>query len=274
MPKAVGPMQIATAPLPLRVVRVIVRGTALVWGVVGCLAEYGLTRLSGKLTPQDRTDILHKWCRRTLPRIGVKIDVVGVPPGSGLTASNHLSYLDILVFSAVTPCSFVSKQEVRSWPAVGWIATLAGAVYVDRSRRSETHSVQPEMQSALANDVRLILFPEGTSSDGSRLLPFHSSLFQPAVALQVPITAACISYTLSDGIAGTEACYWGKMSMFPHLLNLLTESSVRATLKFSSEPHRFASRKQAAQCMQAEVERLREVPVEVSRVSCKNINNK
>jgi 1-acyl-sn-glycerol-3-phosphate acyltransferase len=253
------------APLPQKVVRVIVRGTALAWGVAGCLAEYGLTRLSGKLTAQDRTNILHKWCQRTLPRMGVLVDVMGVPPDSGLTASNHLSYLDILVFSAVAPCSFVSKQEVRSWPAVGWIATLAGAVYVDRSRRSETHSVLPEMQSALANHVRLVLFPEGTSSDGSSLLPFHSSLFQPAVVLQAPITAACISYALPDGIAGTEACYWGKMSMFPHLLNLLTKNSVRATLKFASEPFRFTSRKQAAQQMQAEVERLREVPVEVLR---------
>src|SRR5882724_8062111 len=252
------------APLPQRVVRVIVRGSALAWGVVACLAEYGLTRLSGKLAPHDRTNILHKWCRRTLPRMRIQIDVKGVLPGPGLMASNHLSYLDILVFSAVTPCSFVSKQEVRSWPGVGWIATLAGAVYVDRSRRSETHSVLPEMQSALANDVRLVLFPEGTSSDGSRLLPFHSSLFQPAVALQAPITAACISYTLSDGVAGTEVCYWGDMTMFPHLLNLLTKSSVRATLKFSSEPLRFNSRKQVAQQMQAEVERLREVPVEVS----------
>ncbi len=252
-------------PLPQRVVRVIARGSALAWGIVGCLAEYGLTRLSGKLVPQDRTNILHKWCQRTLPRMGVQIDVIGVPPGVGLMASNHLSYLDIMVFSAVAPCSFVSKQEVRSWPGVGWIATLAGAVYVDRSRRSETHSVQPEMQSALANHVCLVLFPEGTSSDGSRLLPFHSSLFQPAVALQAPITAACISYSLSDGVAGTEVCYWGKMNMFPHLLNLLTKNSVRATLKFSSEPLRFASRKQAAQCMQAEVERLREVPVEVSQ---------
>jgi 1-acyl-sn-glycerol-3-phosphate acyltransferase len=246
-------------------VRVIVRGTALAWGVVGCLAEFGLTRLSGKLAAQDRTNILHKWCRRTLLRIGVQINVMGVPPGPGMTASNHLGYLDILVFSAVAPCSFVSKQEVRSWPGVGWIATLAGAVYIDRSRRSETHSVLPEMQSALANDVRLVLFPEGTSSDGSRLLPFHSSLFQPAVALQVPITAACVSYALTDGTAGTEVCYWGKMSMFPHLLNLLTKHSVQATLKFSSQPLRFTSRKQAAQQIRAEVERLREVPVEVSQ---------
>jgi 1-acyl-sn-glycerol-3-phosphate acyltransferase len=197
--------------------------------------------------------------------MGVQVDVMGVAPASGLTASNHLTYLDILVFSAVAPCSFVSKQEVRSWPAVGWIATLAGAVYVDRSRRSDTHSVLREMQSALANHVRLILFPEGTSSDGSQLLPFHSSLFQPAVALQAPITAAHISYALSDGIAGTEACYWGDMSMFPHLLNLLTKNSVRATLKFSPVPFLFTSRKQAAERMQAEVERLRNAPAEVSQ---------
>ena len=92
---------------------------------------------------------------------------------------------------------------------MGWIATLARTIYVDRSRRSETHSIQPEIQSALAAGLRLFLFPEGTSSDGSRVLPFHSSLFQPAIDLQVPVSAACIEYTIPDGVAATEACYYG-----------------------------------------------------------------
>jgi 1-acyl-sn-glycerol-3-phosphate acyltransferase len=258
-------MEIVPASLPKRIARVMLRGSGLVWGIVCCLSEYFVRRLGGKLSEQTRIEVLHRWSRRTLPRMGITVDVAGLPAGRGLIASNHLSYLDILVYSAIAPCAFVSKLEVRAWPAVGWIATLAGTIYVDRSRRTETHTIQPEIQAALSCGLRLLLFPEGTSTDGSGLLPFHSSLFQPAVDLQAPVSAASIAYAVPDGNAGTEACYWGTMSLFPHLINLLGKHSVTATVSFSSDSFRFSDRKQAALKMQEEVERLRHANVEVPR---------
>jgi 1-acyl-sn-glycerol-3-phosphate acyltransferase len=258
-------MEILPASLPKRIARVIVRGTGLAWGVTGCLAEYFVRRFAGRLSEQTRIAVLHRWSRRTLPRMGIDIDVIGSPTGAGLIASNHLSYLDIMVYSAVAPCAFVSKREVRGWPAVGWIATLAGTIYLDRSRRKETHSIQPEMQAALAGNLRLFLFPEGTSTDGSSVLPFHSSLFQPAVDLNAPVSAACIAYTVPDGNPGADACYWGEMSLFPHLINLLSKHSVTATVKFSRDSFRFTDRKQAAQQMHQEVERLTHAGVEVAQ---------
>jgi 1-acyl-sn-glycerol-3-phosphate acyltransferase len=260
-----GSMDVLPASLPKRILRVIVRGTGLAWGVVGCLAEYLLHRLAGPLSEQTRIEILHRWSRKTLPRMAITIDAAGTPPGAGLIASNHLSYLDIIVYSAIAPCAFVSKREVRAWPAVGWIATLAGTIYVDRSLRSETHAVQPEIQAALAGGVRLYLFPEGTSSDGSRVLRFHSSLFQPAVELQAPVSAASIAYSVPDGVAGTDACYWGNMTLFPHLINLLAKHSVTVTVKFSPEMFRFSDRKKAAQRMHQEVEKLKLATLEVTR---------
>jgi 1-acyl-sn-glycerol-3-phosphate acyltransferase len=152
----------------------------------------------------------------------------------------------------------------RAWPAVGWIATLAGTIYVDRSRRSETHTIQPEIQSALAHGLRLFLFPEGTSSDGSRVLPFHSSLFQPAVDLRVPVSAASIEYAITGGVAASEACYFGTMKLFPHLINLLGKHSVIARVNFSSNSFLFTERKQASLKMHEEVERLRFSSVEVA----------
>jgi 1-acyl-sn-glycerol-3-phosphate acyltransferase len=259
------PMETAPALLPKRIARVIVRGCGLLWGIVCCLAEYSLRRLGGRLQEHTRIDVLHRWSRRTLPRMGIRIDVTGSPVAAGLIASNHLSYLDILVYSAIAPCAFVAKREVRAWPAVGWIATLAGTIYVDRSRRSETHSIQPEIQSALAHGLRLFLFPEGTSSDGTRVLPFHSSLFQPAVDLQVPVSAASIEYAIPDGVAAAEACYFGTMKLFPHLINLLGKQSVIARVNFSSDSLLFADRKQASLKMHEEVERLRFSSVEVAQ---------
>lgn len=258
-------MEIRPASLPKRMARVMIRGSGLLWGIVACLGEYFVRRLRGPLSEQTRIDVLHRWSRRTLPRMGIAIEAAGPPIAAGLIASNHLSYLDILVYSAIAPCAFVSKHEVRSWPAVGWIATLAGTIYVDRSRRSETHAIQPEIQSALSSGLRLFLFPEGTSSDGSRVLPFHSSLFQPAVDLQAPVSAAHIAYTIPDGDSGTEACYWGTMHLFPHLINLLGKHSVTATVSFSQNIFCFTDRKQAARQMQQEVERLRNVNVEVTQ---------
>lgn len=256
-PGSSSPLEISPATLPKRIARVIVRGSGLLWGVACCLVEYLLRRLGGKLSEQTRIEVLHRWSSRTLPRIGLSLEVTGAPVGAGLIASNHLSYLDILVYSAIAPCAFVAKREVRAWPAVGWIATLAGCIYVDRSRRSETHTIQPEIQSALAHGLRLFLFPEGTSSDGSRVLPFHSSLFQPAVDLQVPVSAASIEYAIPDGIAGAEACYFGSMRLLPHLTNLLAKHSVIAKVNFSSSSFLFTDRKQASLKMHEEVERLR-----------------
>lgn len=258
-------METPPAPFPKRIARVIVRGDGLLWGIFGCLVEYFLRRLGGKLSEEVRIEVLHRWSRRTLPRMGIRIDCADAPPSAGLIASNHLSYLDIMVYSAIAPCAFVSKREVRAWPGVGWIATLAGTIYVDRSRRSETHSIQPEIQSALAGGLRLFLFPEGTSSDGSRVLPFHSSLFQPAVDLRVPVSAASIAYAIPDGVPGTEACYWGDMSLFPHLANLLGKHSVTATVKFSPNSFLFTDRKQASLQMHEEVVRLKSSSVEVAQ---------
>lgn len=257
-------MEISPASLPVRMVRITVRGIGVVLSVLGCLAEFLLRHVGPPLSEQTRIETLHRWSKRTLYWMGVSIQAEGTPPATGLIASNHLSYIDIMVYSAIAPCAFISKREVRSWPAVGWVATMAGSIYVDRSERSATHAIQPEIQAALASKLRLVLFPEGTSSDGSQLLRFHSSLFQPAIDLQAPISAACITYTVPDGNAATDACYWGAMTLVPHLMNLLGKHSVQATVKFSSESFRFADRKQAAQQMYKEVERLRSTRVEAA----------
>ena len=211
----------------------------------------------GRLTAGRRARILQKWSGRLLRGIDVRITVEGEIPAPGLVVSNHLSYLDILVFSSVAGSAFVAKREIRSWPAIGWIASLSGTIYIDRARRSDTHTIQPEMQSALCSGLRLVVFPEGTSSNGSDLLPFHSSLFQPAIDLNTPITAACLHYELTDGNAGEEVCYWGDHSLAPHLLNLLTKAFVQARVRFSPKPCQFADRKAAAKTMEEEVKKLR-----------------
>jgi 1-acyl-sn-glycerol-3-phosphate acyltransferase len=191
-----------------------------------------------------------------LKTLSVSVSSEGEPPPEGLIVSNHLSYLDILVFSSISHCAFVSKHEVKSWPVVGWVATLSGAIYVDRSRRSDTQAIQPEMQAALSQGLRLTMFPEGTSTDGSKVFHFHSSLFQPAIDLNTPVTAAAIRYAVQDGDPAQDVCYWGDMTLATHLLNLLQKDSIQASVRFGEGHFRFADRKEAARTMQQEVERL------------------
>lgn len=247
--------------LPARALRLIGRGALASCCVFGCLTDFAVHGVVGRLNTRSRASVLQRWSRLLLSAIGVNIHIDGQIAECGLIVSNHLSYLDILVFSAVSECVFVSKREVRSWPGIGWISSLAGTIYIDRTRRTDTHSVQEQMQAPLSNGMRLVLFPEGTSSDGSHVLHFHSSLFQPAVELKMPITAAALDYSLSNGDAAREACYWGDMTLLPHLLNLLTKKEVQARLSFSPEHMTFNDRKEAARIMQACVEHLRAAAV-------------
>lgn len=240
-----------------RSLRVIRRSIAVAFCIFACLAEYLFNALSGRTALDRRTYTLHRWSAIALPWLGVRLIVEGPPPAGGLLVSNHLSYLDILVFSAVAPCAFVAKREIKSWMAVGWIATLAGTIYIDRAARSATHGIQPEIAAALAAGTRLVLFPEGTSSNGHQILPFRSSLLQPAIETSTPVTAACISYEMEDGDPAVDVCYWGDMTMGPHAVKLFGKNGVTATLRFGREPQVFADRKNAARALEEEVNELK-----------------
>ena len=110
-------------------------------------------------------------------------------PSSGLLVSNHLSYLDIVVLSSIRPCVFVAKRDVARWPLFGWLAHAAGTIFVDRERRFSTEFVNG-IHEAIAAGLPVVLFPEGTSSDGSTVLPFKSALLESAVQLRSPVAAA------------------------------------------------------------------------------------
>lgn len=164
------------------------------------------------------------------------------------------------MFSAIAPCAFVAKREIKGWPGIGWIATLAGTIYIDRSRPDNTHSIQPQMAAVLASGVRVVLFPEGTSSDGRQVLPFRSSLFQPAIANHTPITAACISYEIEDGDPAVDVCYYGDMVLGPHAVKLFGKGGVTAKLRFGDGAKVFTDRKDAARQLYEEVNALRSQP--------------
>lgn len=235
--------------------RVLYRCSAVAVCIVGCVAESLLWLLIKRRgTPPEYP--LHRWTSWLVRRLGITVCVEGPLPARGLIVSNHLSYLDILIFSSIVPCSFVSKREVKWWPGIGWAASLSGAVYIDRAHRSATQSVQPQIAAALARGTRLVLFPEGTSGDGSSVLPFHSSLLQAAVANGAPITAAGITYELEKGDPRLDVCYWGEMTLVSHAVKLFRKGRVWARVRFSTNTRVYADRKQASRELREEVRAL------------------
>lgn len=218
--------------------------------LLGTAGEYCLRflfrRARGPLLLPERARWLHESCQMGLRRLKIAVEVQGVFPSRGLLVSNHLSYLDILVYSSLSPCVFVSKKEVRRWPIFGQMAVMAGTVFIDRSRSADARRVNSEMQNALAKGAVVVLFPEGTSSDGTSVLPFRSALFEGSIGADEPVTAAHLRYDVSDGSPQTDVAYWGPMSFLPHLLRLLSRTGVCATIRFAPQARKFQDRKAAA----------------------------
>ena len=184
--------------------------------------------------------------RRHLRIFGYTANVSGDIPKSGLLVSNHLSYLDILAICSAAPAVFVSKADVRRWPLFGWLAAIGGTVFIERERRTHVGEVNREIENALAEGVLVVVFPEGTSSDGQTVLPFRASLLAPALRGGHGIATAWIHYELTDGDAKQEVCYWGDHTFFPHLIHLLGKKSVRATLRFGKFQRTTDDRKELA----------------------------
>ncbi|HMF62635.1 MAG TPA: lysophospholipid acyltransferase family protein [Edaphobacter sp.] len=220
-------------------------------------------------TREARADWLHRFCARAVKGLGVEITVVGAFPERGAVISNHLSYVDIVVFAALHPCVFVSKAEIAEWPVVGWMTTMSGTVYVARGHGGSAMKARKGMQAVVDAGLPVVFFPEGTTTNGSGLLKFHSGLLAQAMESGAPITAAHIQYSLETedkcGVTvADDVCYWGDTKMLPHIFKFLGLRGVRVEVRFAERPIVFSSnvlhRKQAAKEAQAAVAALGDVP--------------
>ncbi len=130
-----------------------------------------------------------------------------------LVVGNHISWVDIYVINAWRPTPFVSKAEVRNWPIVGWLAHQLGTIFVHREKRRDAHRTMHEMAARLQAGEVMCMFPEGTTSDGLGLLPFHSNLFQAAVSAQCRIQPICLLYEDAHGRQSTAPAYIDDVSL-------------------------------------------------------------
>jgi 1-acyl-sn-glycerol-3-phosphate acyltransferase len=208
---------------------------------------------------------LHESCAGSLHALNVQIAIEGQLPGGGLIVSNHLSYLDIPVLSATLPCVFVSKADVEHWPIFGRYARWAGSVFVKRHDRADAARANASIRKALGDGVPVVLFPEGTTSDGERILRFHSTMLQPAIDTGAGITPCAIGYELEQGDPAQEVAWWGDMTFLPHMWNLLGKRLVRARVRFGETITAVGDRKKLSAVLHEEVVRLHDGG---ARISC------
>ncbi len=169
--------------------------------------------------------------------LGIRVEVTGNPPAKGplLIASNHVSWLDVVVLSAVAPVSFVAKKEVGSWPFFGCLARLQRTVFVDRNRRHATGNSRNDMRERLRTGDILVLFPEGTSSDGRSVMPFKSSFFGAAEIEGVLVQPVSIAYRGHRNLPMNRRlmpsyAWYGDMDLAPHLLEALATGPVEVAV--------------------------------------------
>lgn len=180
----------------------------------------------------------HRWCCRIL---GLRVRRIGQPTAArpALFAANHVSYLDITVFGSLIAGSFIAKSEVARWPLFGWLAKLQRSVFIDRRARSTVEQRDSIAERLAARDA-LILFPEGTSGDGNRVLPFKSALFSVADRAgtgPLTIQPVSIAYARLDGMPIGRAlrpffAWYGAMDMAPHLWRVLGLGRVEIIVEF------------------------------------------
>lgn len=196
-----------------------------------------------RTSPRLARTFPHLFHRYVARLFGIRLDVRGRPlrDTGVLIAANHTSWLDIVVLSAALPLSFVAKSEINSWTFFGSLARLQRSLFVVRERRARTAEHRNEIGERILSGDAMVLFPEGTSSDGNRVLKFNSSLFGAAETAAgekpIPVQPLSVAYTRLHGIPmGREYrpffAWYGDMALVPHLWQALVQGPIDAVLEF------------------------------------------
>ena len=204
----------------------------VIWGALQILIDFP------RRNQANRDLRVQGWASHALVCMGVQLRVVGTPPAGGplLLVANHISWLDIVVLHAARHCRFVSKDDVRQWPLIGVLATGAGTLYVKRSSSRDAMRVVHRMTEALRDGDVLAVFPEGTTSDGRSLLPFHANLLQAAISAPSPVLPVALSYTDGGATGPSRAVtYIDDESLVGSIWRTLGARDMTATVAFGTE---------------------------------------
>jgi 1-acyl-sn-glycerol-3-phosphate acyltransferase len=174
------------------------------------------------------------WAKASAWIIGMRVNVHNAPPpGPFLLVSNHLGYVDIIVLESIVDCVFIAKSEVAGWPLLGLISRTLNTIFIDRSRKRDIVQAMERADRAFVRGLGVVLFAEGTSTQGKTVLPFKSSLLEIAARKSTPVHYVTLSYSSP---ANESVAWWGEMTFFEHLFQLLQLKRFEATVVFGLKP--------------------------------------
>lgn len=200
--------------------------------------------------------------------MGVRVHAEGpVPPSGSLVVANHQGYVDIVALGSLFPCIFVARHDIKGWPMFGQLAASGATIFLNRDNKRAGVRGVAQVREALKVGATVIAFPEGTSTDGSGLLPFRTGVFQAAVDAGAPVVPAAVRYLTLDGQPLDETTrsivgwYRGE-SFFPHVLRLGSHRTVEVEVRFGEPRHPpHPDRRQLAAWAETEMYRLLDLPL-------------
>lgn len=183
--------------------------------------------------PSGRARLNRFWSGRLMAFCGIRIVVSGQPVLTGpvLWVANHVSWIDIFVVNSVRATAFIAKSEIRSWPLIGWLAGGAGTIFIERGQRHAIQAVGQAVTARFEQGAAVGLFPEGTTSEGDTVRPFHASLFEPARAADVPIQPVVLRF-LHQGRRSPLAAFVGEETLATNLWRVLGATGLAVEMEF------------------------------------------
>jgi 1-acyl-sn-glycerol-3-phosphate acyltransferase len=211
----------------MRALAVLRRGGAVLWSLV---LTWGIAALvAPRLAPRTRRLLSARLARHTLEALGARIHVGGAPPPNDrprLFVANHVSWLDVYALGARWPARFVAKAETASWPLAGTIARSFDALFIVRGSVRDAARVKARVAAALAAGDSVAVFPEATTTDGTRLGRFHAAMFQAAVETGAVIQPVAVRYRRPDGSPCPAAAFVGDDTFAASLCRVLREPAI------------------------------------------------
>ncbi len=183
-----------------------------------------------------RLAIFRRWSRTLLAILAVRVKVDGVAPierhAPTMLLANHVSWLDIFLIASIVPSRFVAKSEIRGWPVVGWLIARQGTLFIERGRRRDTARINGNVNDALAKGYCAAVFPEGTTSDGTEVRPFHASLLQPIVHAHGIAAPVALRYVTADGRIDDIPAYVRERTLWDSLKLIASSQEILAEVRF------------------------------------------
>ena len=209
----------------------------------------GLLFFHRKYRTRWQNRMVRSWARSVARCLGMHMHVDGAPPQAPfMLVANHLSYVDVILLLCHVDAAFVAKSEVLSWPVLGHLAKVTGTLFIDRGSIRDIPRVNDLIAASLGPHRGIVLFPEGTTTKGDRILPFKTPLLEYPARHSFPVHYAVITYRTQAPEAAAEqsVCWWGDEVFAPHFWKLLHVRRFEADLSFGPEPVSLNERKNLA----------------------------